>query len=142
MSVKNISKIWGTNLGKIISLCLVLGLAFGAIAISMRYEQHRDVVIDLEELPETDRVISHKDNKITFKFKLDKQGYSFTGFDTYNADDGIVLTMYASLTHGDYSVDADGFYTITIPYTNEDKTLSIKGEDGVVNSVYTIKNGK
>jgi len=143
LPLKKLSGIWGTYLGKLIALFLVLAFALGAVGVCMIYERHRDVVIDLEELPETQRSVSKSDEDITFKFTLNKQGYYFSGFDTYRKDEGdLVVKLYAPLTPGDYAKDTKGYYTIVIPREKGDKTFSLEGEDGIVTSLLELKENK
>lgn len=138
--MKEKNGVWGTYLGKFIALCLVLAFALGTVAVCMIYEQKRDVIVDLDDMPETDRKLSKDDDNVTVKFKLNKAGYYFTGYDTYRKDDGeLVVKFYASLTKGYYQQNEDGYYTVSIPYTNKDKSLNIEGDDGIVTSLLDLK---
>lgn len=131
--------VWGTYWGKIIAFCLVLAFALGAVGICMVYEQKRDIVIDLDDMPEGERSVKEVDDKAIFKFMLDKKGYHFTGFDVYRKDEGdVVLKLYASLTQGEFSKDAEGYYSVEVPIKRTDKKISIEGEDGVVTSIFTL----
>ena len=135
---------WGTWAGKAVALCLVLAFVFGTIALCRYYERNRGLLLKTNEIMSA--TYSEENNTVTMKFKVDKKGYSFSGYDSYINDEDekshqLVLRLYASIVPDEeYTTDEEGFYTLVIPCDKTVKTIAQEGEDEVVSNLYNIKD--
>lgn len=119
---------WGGVLGKVVAACIVLGVVFGAVALSLLYTKHADVLLDVTEVDITDSDYDEESGTLVLYVKSKKSGYCISDVKTYEKETGtgkniktkLMVKFYGSLSHGDYTPDEDGVYTLKIKIENDD----------------------
>ncbi len=132
--------IWGGNKGKLLAALLVLAVVLGAVAISLAYAVHGDVLLTKDEVV-VDSSVDNGDNSVSLKFRLEKSGFYLADVKTEKDGDMLVVKFYGAVnTDGKYSTDSAGFYKIKLRFDGDIKKIVQEDSDGEQYTLVTLNH--
>lgn len=127
--MKETKTVWGGVAGKVIAGLMVLALICGAVSATLAYSSYGRSLLSKEEIDNVN-VIDNKNGTISVKFRVDKEGYRFSGYKSSRDGDKLVLKLYASVREGDVKADSTGMYTINVKVDEDMKSVVQEGPGG------------
>lgn len=132
--------VWGGAKGKLLAAFIVLGVVFGAIALSLSYAVHANVLLDSDEVV----VSSSSDNgnnSVTVKLRIEKSGFYLSKVKTVREEDKLIVKLYASVEGTDkYKTDISGSYTLSFDFDADVKTIVQEDSDGETHTLVTLNH--